>query len=378
MNVPFLDLQAPYHELRAELDAAYERVMCSGWYILGEEVARFEQEFADYCGARHCIGVGNGLEALHLILRAYGIGAGDEVIVPANTYIATWLAVSYVGATPVPVEPDARTYNIAPENIRAAITPRTRAVIAVHLYGQPADIDAINDIARQHNLKVIEDAAQAHGALLRGRRTGALGDAAGFSFYPGKNLGAMGDAGAVVTNDDQLADRVRVLGNYGSRVKYYNEVQGFNSRLDPLQAAFLSIKLQHLDEWNRRRREAAASYLATLAGCDDLILPFVPDWAEPAWHLFVVRHKERDALQRNSTQAGINTLIHYPVPPHLSGAYESLGFKRGAFPLTEELADTLLSLPISPHLTAEQRQHVVARFNADKTITAAVGASDES
>ncbi|MBA3246845.1 MAG: DegT/DnrJ/EryC1/StrS family aminotransferase [Pyrinomonadaceae bacterium] len=365
--IPFLDLRTPYLELKNDLDAAYERVMNSGWYVLGEEVAAFEREFAAYCGARHCIGVGNGLEALHLILRAYGIGAGDEVIVPANTYIATWLAVSYAGATPVPVEPDARTYNIAPKNIRAAITPRTRAVIAVHLYGQPADVDAINDIAREYNLKVIEDAAQAHGARLRGRRTGALGDAAGFSFYPGKNLGAMGDAGAVVTNDDDLADRVRVLGNYGSRVKYNNEVQGFNSRLDPLQAAFLSVKLKHLDEWNRRRREVAAHYLEALTGCDDLILPFVPDWAEPAWHLFVVRHKERDALQRNLAQAGVATLIHYPVPPHLSGAYESLGFKRGAFPLTEEFADTALSLPMGPHLTAEHQQQVVACLNA-KTI----------
>ncbi|MGH9944622.1 MAG: DegT/DnrJ/EryC1/StrS family aminotransferase, partial [Pyrinomonadaceae bacterium] len=281
MNVPFLDLRASYLELKDALDLAYQRVMNSGWYILGEEVAAFEREFAGYCGAKHCIGVGNGLEALHLILRGYDIGAGDEVIVPANTYIATWLAVSYAGATPVPVEPDPRTHNISPERIAAAVTPRTRAVIAVHLYGQPADMDAISQVAEQHGLKVIEDAAQAHGARYRNRCVGTLGDAAGFSFYPGKNLGAMGDAGAITTNDDVLADRVRVLGNYGSRVKYHNEVKGFNSRLDPLQAAFLCVKLAHLDEWNERRRVVARQYLNGFADVAGVALPFVPEWADP-------------------------------------------------------------------------------------------------
>ena len=322
MHVPFLDLKAASQELKVELDAAYRLVMESGSYILGEKVEAFEQEFATYCGARHCIGVANGLEALHLILRAYNIGPGDEVIVPANTYIATWLAVSHAGATPVPVEPDSQTYNVAPERIAAAITPRTRCIIPVHLYGQPADMDSILEIAKGNDLKVIEDAAQAHGARYKDRRTGSLGDAAGFSFYPGKNLGALGDAGAVVTSDDALADRVRVLRNYGSRVKYHNEVQGFNSRLDPLQAAFLRVKLRHLEEWNDRRRVLASRYLESLRGVPELLLPYVPEWAEPAWHLFVVRHPRRDALQQHLNRTGIGTLIHYPIPAHLSLAYK--------------------------------------------------------
>ncbi len=364
MSVPFLDLKAPYAELKGELDSAYRRVMESGWYILGEEVTAFEGEFARYCEAKHCIGVGNGLEALHLILRGYDIGEGDEVIVPANTYIATWLAVSYAGAKPVPVEPDPRTYNIAPERIEAAITPRTRAVIVVHLYGQPADMDAILEIAGKHNLRVIEDAAQAHGARYRSRRVGALGDAAGFSFYPGKNLGAVGDAGAITTDDDALADRVRVLGNYGSRVKYQNEVKGFNSRLDPLQAAFLRVKLTRLDEWNERRRAIAREYLERFADAADLALPFVPEWAEAAWHLFVVRHAGRDELQRRLSDRGIGTLIHYPVPPHLSGAYRGAGGRAGDFPVTEELANTVLSLPVGPHLGEADCRRVVENVKA--------------
>jgi dTDP-4-amino-4,6-dideoxygalactose transaminase len=373
MNVPFLDLQETYRELQAELDVAYKRVMLSGWYIHGEEVTNFEREFAAYCGARHCIGVGNGLEALHLILRAYSIGAGDEVIVPANTYIATWLAVTYAGATPVPVEPDPRTYNINPASIRAAINEHTRAIIAVHLYGQPSDMDAINEIAREHNLKVIEDAAQAHGARYRGRRAGTLGNAAGFSFYPGKNLGAMGDAGGVVTNDDELADRVRVLCNYGSRVKYHNEARGFNSRLDALQAAFLSVKLKYLDEWNARRKQIAARYLESFSANGELTLPFVPDGIEPSWHLFVVRHEERDALQEHLHTASIGTLVHYPIPPHLSGAYHNMDYPQGSFPITEELANTVLSLPIGPHLSLEQQQQVIAKSVEDVTDSVAVG-----
>lgn len=313
-TIPFLNLRAPYRELQAELDAAYRRVMESGWYILGEEVEAFEAEYAAYIGVQHCVGVGNGLEALHLILRAYGIGPGDEVIVPANTYIATWLAVCYAGATPVPVEPVERTYNIDPARIETAITPRTRAIVAVHLYGQPADMDQINEIARRYGLKVIEDAAQAHGARHKGRRAGALGDAAGWSFYPGKNLGAFGDAGAVTTDDSDLAYRVRILRNYGSEVKYYNEFKGFNSRLDPLQAAFLRVKLAHLDDWNDRRQQIADLYLKALAA-SDLILPVTPAWAESAWHLFVVRCWRRDQLQRYLADQGIGTLIHYPVPP---------------------------------------------------------------
>ena len=358
MTIPFLDLKAPYQELKEELNEAYRRVMASGWYILGEEVEAFEEEFAAYCGVRHCIGVGNGLEALHLILRAYEIGPGDEVIVPANTYIATWLAVSFAGGSPVPVEPDPRTSNLDPDRIEAAITPRTRAVLPVHLYGQPADMDRIREVARRRGLKVIEDAAQAHGAGLRGRRAGAIGDAAGFSFYPGKNLGAFGDAGAVTTDDPALADRIRLLRNYGSRVKYLNEMKGFNSRLDPLQAAFLRVKLRHLDAWNARRRRAASAYADALREVPDLTLPTVGEGTDPCWHLFVIRHPRRDALQRHLQQAGIGTLIHYPVPPHLSDAYAGGVWKPKDFPITEELAHTVLSIPIGPHLDADA-QHVI-------------------
>jgi dTDP-4-amino-4,6-dideoxygalactose transaminase len=359
VKVPFLDFVQPYEELKAELDEAYFRFMRSAWYILGREVEAFEQEFAAYCGARHCIGVGNGLEALHLILRAYGIGEGDEVIVPSNTYIATWLAVSYTGATPIPVEPDLRTFNLDPARIEAAITSRTKAIMPVHLYGQPADMDPIMAIGRVRGLKVIEDNAQAQGATYKGRRTGALGDAAGNSFYPGKNLGAFGDAGAVTTDDAQLADTVRTLRNYGSKKKYYNECKGYNSRLDELQAAFLRAKLKKLDEWNGRRRQVAEGYLKKLHGVPGLTLPFVPDWATPAWHLFVVRHAQRDAFQDRLTQAGIGTLIHYPVPPHLSGAYADAGWKAGDFPLAEAMANSVLSLPIGPHLAAEEADQVV-------------------
>jgi len=359
MKVPFLDLVGPYEELKAELDEAYFHFMRSAWYVLGKEVETFEQEFADYCGARHCVGVGNGLEALHLILRAYDIGKGDEVIVPSNTYIATWLAVSYADAVPVPVEPDSKTFNLDPDRIEAAITPRTKAIMPVHLYGQPADMDPILKIAHKHGLKVIEDNAQAQGAHYKGRRTGSLGDAAGNSFYPGKNLGAFGDAGAVTTNDDELAEKVRVLRNYGSKKKYYNDIKGYNSRLDELQAAFLRVKLKKMDEWNGRRCAVAENYLQGLRGAADLILPFVPAWAEPAWHLFVVRHPKRNLLQQKLTGADIGTLIHYPVPPHLSGAYADAKWKRGDFPIAEELSDTVLSLPMGPHLAKEQADYVV-------------------
>ena len=348
-SVPFLNLKTPHIELRQQLEGAFDRVLNSGWFVLGKEVEAFEHEFADYCEAEHCVGVGNGLDALHLILRAYGIGPGDEVIVPANTYIATWLAVSYAGATPVPVEPDGRTYNIDPSLVEAAITPQTKAIIPVHLYGQPADMDTINAIAARHGLKVIEDAAQAHGARYRGRRVGGLGDAAGFSFYPGKNLGALGDGGAVVTNDAGLAEKMRILRNYGSQMKYHNEVKGFNSRLDELQAAFLRVNLCHLDEWNARRQQAANDYLTQLTD-EELTLPFVPDWAEPVWHLFVVRHPQRLALQMRLQLAGIGTMIHYPIPPHLQPAYAELGFSEGAYPLTEAIHREVLSLPMGPHL----------------------------
>jgi dTDP-4-amino-4,6-dideoxygalactose transaminase len=360
--IPFLDLKLSYQELKTELDAAYFRVMESGWYILGEEVDAFEQEFADYCGARYCIGVGNGLEALHLILRAYGIGPGDEVIVPANTYIATWLAVSNAGAIPVPVEPDPHTYNLDPDHLSDVITPRTRAILLVHLYGQPVDMDPILEVALQRGLKVIEDAAQAHGATYKGLRVGNLGDAAGFSFYPGKNLGALGDAGAVVTNDRELTDKVRTLRNYGSRVKYYNVIKGYNSRLDPLQAAFLRVKLKHLDTWNERRRDITRLYMEGLSGNPRIILPYAPDWVEPCWHLFVIRHPKRDALQQHLSRAGIDTLIHYPVPPHLSQAYHDLN--KCNFPITEQIAQTVLSLPIGPHLDVASVKIIIDAFSA--------------
>lgn len=364
MKVPFLDVKAAYLELQAEMDAACRRVMESGWYLLGQEGEAFETEFAAYCGARHCVGVANGLDALHLILRAMGIGAGDEVIVPSNTYIATWLAVSYAGATPVPVEPDERTYNLDPQRIEAAITSSTRAILPVHLYGQTADMDAINELASRYGLRVIEDAAQAHGARYKGRRAGSLADAAGFSFYPGKNLGAYGDGGAVVTDDAKLADAVRVLRNYGSRQKYYNETRGYNSRLDELQAALLRVKLSRLDEWNARRQEVASAYLQQLEGVADLVLPFVPRWAEPVWHLFVVRHTERASLQEHLSAGGTGTLIHYPRAPHLQAAYADLGYGPGDFPLAERMADEVLSLPVGPHLSADAVDYVVQQLSS--------------
>ena len=361
--IPFLELKSPHQELRAELREAFERVLDSGWYILGNEVKKFEKEFAAYCESKHCIGVGNGLEALHLILRAYGIGVGDEVIVPSNTYIATWLAVSYAGATPIPVEPDERTYNIDPACIEAAITPHTKAIIAVHLYGQPADMDAINAIAKKHGLKVIEDAAQAHCARDKGRRVGSLGDAAGFSFYPGKNLGAIGDGGAVTTNDAELAEKVRVLGNYGSHVKYHNEIKGYNSRLDELQAAFLRVKLQKLDKWNNRRKKIAERYLDELES-SDLVLPFVPEWAEPGWHLFVVRSTNRDELQQKLSDEGIATIIHYPIPPHLSAAYKDLHLESHRYAIAQSLSERVLSIPMGPHLSMADVATVIRALNS--------------
>lgn len=370
MRVPFLDVAASYQELKVDLDSAVQRVMASGNYILGPEVAAFESEFAAYCGAGYCIGVANGLDALHLILRAMEIGPGDEVIVPTNTYIATWLAVSYAGATPVPVEPDEKTYNIDPALIKKAITPRTRAIIAVHLYGQPADMDSINEVAGKYGLAVIEDAAQAHGALYKGRRVGSLGGAAGFSFYPSKNLGALGDGGAIVTNDEALAGRLRVLRNYGSQEKYFNETKGFNSRLDEMQAAVLRVKLRKLDEWNGRRKRLAAYYLQVLEGVSDLTLPLVASYADPVWHLFVVRHPDRNALQKHLAAAGVGTLIHYPHPPHLQQAYVELGYAPGSFPLSEGMAHEVLSLPMGPHGSEETCRYVSEQLeNFCKTLS---------
>ena len=366
MDVPFLDLKDQYRELQAQIDSAYHRVVESGRFILGPEVENFEAEFAAYCEAKHCVGVGNGLDALHVILRAAEIGPGDEVIVPGNTYIASWLAVSYAGATPIPVEPDECTYNIDPEKIAAAINPRTRAIMAVHLCGQPADMDAINEVAARHNLLVIEDCAQAHGARYKGKRVGGLGVASGFSFYPGKNLGALGDGGAVVTNDDDLARRVRMIGNYGSEVKYFNETKGLNSRLDEFQAAFLRVKLGRLEEWNERRKQLAEDYLKALKGVENVTLPHVPDWADPVWHLFMVRHPRRDLLQKHLQENGVGTIIHYPVPPHLQKAYAELGYTRGDFPISQKLADELLSLPMSAHQSTAETNYVVKQLSTFK------------
>lgn len=358
-RVSFLDLQAAYQSLKLEIDNAIARVLNSGTYILGPEVESFETEYAAYCGANHCIGLANGLDALHVALLAMEVGPGDEVIVPSNTYIATWLAVSQCGATPVPVEPDEHTYNVNPSLIEAAITPRTKVILPVHLYGQPADIDSILDIAQRHGLRVLEDAAQAHGARYKGRRIGAHGDAVAWSYYPGKNLGALGDGGAVTTNDTSLADRIRLLRNYGSRTKYINEVQGLNSRLDPLQAAVLRVKLKHLDDWNARR-QIIAHNLTDKLKYTPIVLPKVAKWADPAWHLYVIRHPQRDTLQKHLSRSQIDTLIHYPLPPHMQRAYVNLGHKQNAFPIAERLATEILSLPMGPHLKESQIDFIIS------------------
>ena len=351
-------MQAATRELRADIDSAIARVLDSGYFLLGKELESFEREFAEYTGAKHCIGVGNGLEALILSLKALGVRAGDEVIVPSNTYIATWLAVSYCGARPVPVEPDERTYNIDPGKIEAAITKHTKGILPVHLYGQPADIGRIREIARKHDLWILEDAAQAHGARYRGKRAGGLGNIAGWSFYPGKNLGALGDGGAVTTDSDELADRVRVLRNYGSRIKYLNEVKGVNSRLDEIQAAILRVKLRHLDQWNGRRLTIAAQYHEGLKH-SGLVLPHVPEWADAVYHLFVVRSKRRDALRQHLENVGIGALIHYPIPPHLQNAYKDMAMRPGSLPISERIHEEVLSLPIGPHLAESQADTVI-------------------
>lgn len=363
MTVPFLDLKATYSELQPQIDEAVKRVLESGWYILGEEVDSFEEQYAAYCGAKYCVSVANGLDALYLALLALGVGNGDEVIVPSNTYIATWLAVSQCGATPIPVEPDPLTYNLDPAHLEAAITKRTKVILPVHLYGQAADMDPILEIARKYRVQVLEDGAQAHGARYKTRRIGADGDVVAWSFYPGKNLGAFGDGGAITTNDAGIADRIRVLRNYGSRVKYVNEVRGVNSRLDPIQAAVLSVKLPYLDQWNDRRRQIAATYMRELGGLG-MTLPYASDWADPAWHLFVVRHPQRDLLQKLLGERGIGTLIHYPIPPHKQQAYSSRGFEAGDFPLATQMANEVLSLPIGPHLPAELVEETIFAVRA--------------
>lgn len=351
MSIPFLDLKAINLLQQDQIEEAMRRVLRSGWYVLGKEVDAFEQAFAAYCGTRHAIGVANGLDAIFLVLKAWGVGPGDEVIVPSNTYIATWLAASHCGATPVPVEPIAGTYNLDPARVEAAITARTKAIVPVHLYGQCADMDPLMAIAQRHGLKVVEDGAQAHGALYHGRRAGALGHAAAFSFYPGKNLGALGDGGAITTDDDELAQQLRTLRNYGSQKKYHNEVIGFNSRLDELQAAILSVKLPALDGQNARRAALAALYTEHLAGIPGLLLPAVQAGTTPVWHLYVVRHAQRDALAAALAATGIGTLVHYPIAPHRQAAYATMGLGDGAFPIAEAIHREVLSLPMGPTLS---------------------------
>ena len=359
MSVPFANVASAYFELKGEIDAAVSRVLSGGRYINGAELEQFEEEFARYCGARHCVGVSNGLDALMLILLALEIGANDEVIVPSNTFIATWLSVSHAGATPIPVEPCEKTFNLDPDRIEAAITSRTRAIVPVHLYGAPADIDPINAVARRHGLAVIEDAAQAHGAIYFGKRVGSCATAAAFSFYPTKNLGAMGDGGAVTTSDAQLAAKLRRLRNYGSDVRSKHDALGFNMRLDEIQAAILRVKLRCLDEWNERRRSLAAVYARELTH-SDIRVPTEPPHCKNVWHLYVVRSAHRDAIRSNLKRRGFDTLIHYETPPHLQNAYASLGYEQGDFPIAEAMHREVLSLPMGPHLDEVTVTHVCA------------------
>lgn len=361
--IPFLDLKAVNDQYITEIEKVLHKVIKSGWYILGTEVDLFEKEFAEYCGTEHCIGVANGLDALTIILKAYEIGEGDEVIVPSNTYIASILSVSANGAVPILVEPDIASYNIDPKKIEEKITSRTKAILAVHLYGQAADMSAINQIAEKYDLKVIEDAAQAHGAIYNGSRAGNLGNAAGFSFYPGKNLGALGDAGAITTNDGQLAEKIRALRNYGSHVKYENLYKGVNSRLDEIQAAILRIKLKDLDRENERRREIATFYLDHINN-SKIILPKIVnrDINSHVWHLFVIRTKERGKLQSYLKEKGIQTLIHYPVPPHKQQAYKE--WSNLSYPISEQIHNEELSLPISPVQLLEDTNRIVEVINS--------------
>lgn len=365
MKVPFVTFKPLEKELDKELRDAFDRVYTRSWYIEGIEDENFEKSFAQYCNRKYCVGVGNGLDSLFLALKALGIKRGDEVIVPSNTYIATALAVTYVGATPVFVEPDINTFNIDSSLIENAITSKTRAIMPVHLYGQPCDMDSIINVAKKYNLYIVEDCAQAHGARYKGKVVGSFGDAAGFSFYPGKNLGALGDAGASVTDNEEIAKKIRALGNYGSDYKYHHILQGNNSRLDELQAAFLSAKLPRLDEINCQRREIAKKYLEGISN-PNIILPTVPDYAEPVWHIFGIRCRNRDKLEKWLNNSGIGTNKHYPIPMHLQECYAGLGFKKGDFPIAEEISQTELSLPLYYGMTEEEIKYVIDRVNEFK------------
>ena len=362
MRIPFVSFVPMEKELDQELRAAFERVYTNSWYIAGKEDEAFENAFAEFCNGKYCVGTGNGLDALMLGLKAVGIKAGDEVIVPSNTYIATALAVTYVGAKPVFVEPDIKTFNINPELIEEKITEKTKAIVPVHLYGQPCDMDPIMEIAKKNNLYVIEDCAQAHGATYKGQKIGTFGDVSGFSFYPGKNLGALGDAGAIITNREEIAAKVRALGNYGSDYKYHHIYQGHNSRLDEMQAAFLTAKLPHLERMNEERKRIADKYLEGIKN-PEVILPFVPDYANPAWHIFGIRCKRRNELEMFLNDADIGTNKHYPIPMHLQECYKNLGFKKGDFPIAEEISSTELSIPMYYGMTDEEMQYVIDKVN---------------
>lgn len=355
-RIPFVDLAAQYKSIEEEVNRGIQEVLRGTDFILGHDVAAFEEEFAAFCGVRYAVSVDSGTSALELLLRAHGIGPGDEVITAANTFIATAFAISYTGATPVLVDVDPDTYNLDPALIEGAITSRTRAIMPVHLYGQPADMDAISAIAARHGLLVFEDACQAHGALYRGARAGSLADGAAFSFYPGKNLGAYGDGGLVVTNDPAITNKLQLLRNYGQPEKYHHEVQGYNRRLDTLQAAVLRVKLRYLDEWNQARRNHASLYSRLLG--DAVVVPVEADHARSVWHLYVVRTDKRDALRAELTREGVSTGIHYPIPIHLQPAYRDLGYKRGDFPVTEKYADEILSLPMYAELTPDEIEFV--------------------
>lgn len=362
MKVPFVSFLPMEHELDKDLRDAFERVYTRSWYIEGVEDENFEKAFAQYCDRKYCVGVGNGLDALMLALKALGVGEGDEVIVPSNTYIATALAVTYVGAKPVFVEPDIKTFNIDSDRIEAAITGKTKAIMPVHLYGQACDMDPIMEIAQKYSLYVVEDCAQAHGATYKGKKVGSFGDAAGFSFYPGKNLGALGDAGAVVTNNKEIADKVRALGNYGSDYKYHHIYLGNNSRLDEMQAAFLSAKLPHLDKINAERRRIANRYLNDIKNTQ-IVLPYIPEYASPVWHIFGIRCKRRTELETFLNERGIGTNKHYPIPMHLQKCYKDLGFKNGDFPIAEEISATELSIPMYYGMTDQEIQYVIDSIN---------------
>ena len=362
MKIPFVSFLPMEYELDDELKGAFNRVLTRSWYIEGVEDQSFEQAFSSYCGSKYCIGVGNGLDALMLSLKALGIGDGDEVIVPSNTYIATALAVTYVGATPVFVEPDIRTFNINPALIENAVTVKTKAIMPVHLYGQACDMDPIMAIAKKHDLKVVEDCAQAHGATYKGQKVGTFGDVSGFSFYPGKNLGALGDAGAVVTNDKDLADKIRVLGNYGSDYKYHHIYKGNNSRLDELQAAFLSAKLPHLERMNEERRRIAYLYSAGIKN-EKIILPYVNPDCVPVWHIYGIRCSQRDDLEKYLNERGIGTNKHYPIPMHLQECYKDLNIQQESLPIAEEISNTELSIPMYYGMTDDEVRYVIDSIN---------------